>query len=132
MRAARHGAHLQEAGAGHDREEIEKISRNVAAGFGAEVVKWRYERRYPATVNSAQETEFAAHAASALVGDENVNRNPTPAMGSEDFACCSKLKPGCYIWIGNGGGGAVHVHNPGYDFNDEIRPVGAPLLGAPR
>jgi hypothetical protein len=74
-------------------KQIEKIARNVAAGFGAEVVKWRYERRYPATVNSVQETEFAAHAASALVGLDNVNRNPTPAMGSEDFAWMLLKRP---------------------------------------
>jgi len=105
---------------------IEKIARNVAAGFGAEVTKWRYERRYPATVNSPQETEFAAHAASALVGLDNVNRNPTPAMGSEDFAWMLLKRPGCYIWIGNGDGeGSCMVHNPGYDFNDEILPIGA-------
>jgi amidohydrolase len=106
--------------------KIERIARNVAAGFGAEVTKWRYERRYPATVNSPKETEFAAHAASALVGLDNVNRNPTPAMGSEDFAWMLLKKPGCYIWIGNGDGeGSCMVHNPGYDFNDEILPIGA-------
>ncbi|HYR66239.1 MAG TPA: M20 aminoacylase family protein [Reyranella sp.] len=106
--------------------QIEKIARNVAAGFGAEVVKWRYERRYPATVNSEQETEFAAKAAGALVGLDNVNRNPTPAMGSEDFAWMLLKRPGCYIWIGNGDGeGSCMVHNPGYDFNDEILPIGA-------
>jgi amidohydrolase len=107
-------------------KNIEKISRNVAAGFGAEVVKWRYEKRYPATVNSVQETEFAAQAAASLVGLENVNRNPTPAMGSEDFAWMLLKKPGCYIWVGNGDGvGSCMVHNPGYDFNDEILPLGA-------
>jgi amidohydrolase len=105
---------------------IEQIARNVAAGFGAEVTKWRYERRYPATVNSEKETELAAQAASALVGLENVNRNPTPAMGSEDFAWMLLKRPGCYIWIGNGdGAGSCMVHNPGYDFNDEILPIGA-------
>ena len=73
-----------------------------------------------------KETEFAAHAAAALVGLENVNRNPTPAMGSEDFAWMLLKKPGCYIWIGNGDGeGTCMVHNPGYDFNDEILPIGA-------
>ena len=55
MHAARHRPHLQEAGAGHDRARASRqIARNVAAGFGAEVTKWRYERRYPATVNSEQ------------------------------------------------------------------------------
>ena len=105
---------------------IEKIARNVAAGFGAEVIKWRYERRYPATVNSEAETEKAARAAAALVGEANVNRNPTPAMGSEDFAWMLLARPGAYIWIGNGdGAGSCMVHNPGYDFNDDILPLGA-------
>src|SRR6201986_1609336 len=54
----------------------EKSGPNVAAGFGTEGAKWRYERGSPATVNTPQETEFAAQAASALVGAENVNRNP--------------------------------------------------------
>ena len=70
--------------------------------------------------------EFAAKAAGALVGLDNVNRNPTPAMGSEDFAWMLLKRPGCYIWIGNGDGeGSCMVHNPGYDFNDEILPIGA-------
>ena len=57
---------------------------------------------------------------------ENVNRNPTPAMGSEDFAWMLLKRPGCYIWIGNGDGeGRCMVHNPGYDFNDDILPIGA-------
>jgi hippurate hydrolase len=104
---------------------IEEIARNVAAAFGASTT-FRYERRYPATVNSEAETENAARAAAALVGDANVNRNPTPAMGSEDFAWMLRAKPGAYIWIGNGDGeGSCMVHNPGYDFNDEVLPLGA-------
>ena len=47
-------------------------------------------------------------------------------MGSEDFAAMLQAKPGCYIWIGNGAGelGCL-LHNPGYDFNDEILSLGA-------
>jgi hippurate hydrolase len=47
-------------------------------------------------------------------------------MGSEDFAWMLQKKPGCYIWIGNGGAeGGCLLHNPHYDFNDEILPIGA-------
>ena len=54
------------------------------------------------------------------------NLNPKSAMGSEDFAYMLQEKPGAYIWIGNGDGeGSCMVHNPGYDFNDEILPIGA-------
>jgi len=106
-------------------KRIEEIARNVSAAFGASIT-FRYERRYPATVNTEAETENAARAAAALVGDGNVNRNPTPAMGSEDFAWMLRARPGAYIWIGNGDGeGSCMVHNPGYDFNDAVLPLGA-------
>jgi hippurate hydrolase len=61
-----------------------------------------------------------------VVGAAAVLREPTPSMGSEDFAFMLQKKPGAYVWIGNGpapGGGGLH--NPHYDFNDEILPIGA-------
>jgi hippurate hydrolase len=55
-----------------------------------------------------------------------VNRNVTPVMGAEDFSWMLRERPGCYIMIANGAGeGSCHVHNPNYDFNDEILPLGA-------
>ena len=61
-----------------------------------------------------------------VVGEEHVRLSPKPAMGSEDFAYMLQEKPGSYIWIGNGDGeGSCMVHNPGYDFNDEILSIGA-------
>jgi len=86
----------------------------------------RYERRYPATVNSEQETLRARDAAAAVVGIENVDTNPTPEMGSEDFAFMLQQRPGCYVWLGAGrGADAPNIHNPHYDFNDEVLPIGA-------
>jgi hippurate hydrolase len=84
----------------------------------------RYERRYPATVNSEAETRVAAAAAAAVVGEPNVDTALLPTMGSEDFAFMLREKPGCYIFIGNGEE-AAGLHNPHYDFNDEILPIGA-------
>jgi hippurate hydrolase len=61
-----------------------------------------------------------------LVGADNVRTNETPTMGAEDFAFMLQAKPGCYIWIGNGPGeGGCILHNPAYDFNDEILTLGA-------
>ncbi|HZD25298.1 MAG TPA: M20/M25/M40 family metallo-hydrolase, partial [Alphaproteobacteria bacterium] len=66
-------------------------------------------------------------AAARVVGDANVRRDLPPVMGAEDFAWMLKAKPGCYVWIGNGEGekGGCMVHNPKYDFNDEILSTGA-------
>ena len=111
-------------------QSIERVACGIASGFGAEI-EFSYERRYPPTVNSPTETEIAAEAAIAVSGAAAVNRAPKPSMGSEDFAYMLQDKPGCYIWIGNGDGeGSCMIHNPGYDFNDEILPIGASYWSA--
>jgi metal-dependent amidase/aminoacylase/carboxypeptidase family protein len=61
-----------------------------------------------------------------LVGDDNVKRDMLPSMAAEDFACFLERKPGAYIWIGNGNAaGAAMLHNPHYDFDRAILPLGA-------
>lgn len=104
---------------------VKRIAEGVAAAHGARV-SFRYERRYPPTINHPAETEIAARIAADVVGEANVDRDPTPTMGAEDFAYMLEQKPGCYIFIGNGpaDGGRV-LHNPRYDFNDEVLPIGA-------
>jgi len=111
------------------RDNIEKsiprIAEGIAAAHGA-TVSVRYERRYPPTINEPGATEIAARAATDVVGEAQVERNPTPTMGAEDFAFMLEQKPGCYVWIGNGPSDNERVlHSPHYDFNDEILPVGA-------
>jgi len=104
---------------------IRRRAEGIAAAHGC-TVTMRYERRYPATINSAAETDLAAGALTELVGEPNVLRDLAPTMGSEDFAFMLQAKPGCYVWIGNGpGDGGCLLHNPAYDFNDEILPLGA-------
>jgi hippurate hydrolase len=111
------------------QERVEPTIRRIAGGiceaFGAEAT-FRYERRYPATINSKAEAEQAARAAETVAGPDKLDRDPTPCMGSEDFAFMQKARPGAYIWIGNGPmeGGCL-LHNPHYDFNDAILPLGA-------
>ncbi|MBO6781711.1 MAG: amidohydrolase [Alphaproteobacteria bacterium] len=103
---------------------MKRIADGICAAYGA-TAELRYEKRYPATVNTVEETELAAEAASAVVGDGAINRSPVPSMGSEDFAYMLREKPGTYVWVGNGAGeGGCMLHNPGYDFNDEVIPIG--------
>ena len=105
--------------------KIKQIIDGVAAAFGA-TAELKYERRYPTTINSAQETEWSAEAACAIVGANNVARDPEPCMGSEDFAFMLQERPGSYIWMGNGPAEDNRVlHNARYDFNDEALPIGA-------
>jgi hippurate hydrolase len=107
--------------------EIEKIAEGLCAAHGA-TMAYRYERRYPALINTERETGIAAAVAADVLGEDNVQLGAPPLMGSEDFAYMLEERPGCYIWLGNGEGGGpggCAVHNPHYDFNDEISVLGA-------
>lgn len=125
------------------QDDIERrlhdIARHVCSAAGAECTV-DYERRYPATVNTSLETDWAVNAAADVVGEDGVDNDPRPCMGSEDFAFMLQERPGCYIWAGSGDDDHQHgVHHPEYDFNDRLLPIGAAywvrlverLLGSP-
>ncbi|MCB1146187.1 MAG: amidohydrolase [Leptospiraceae bacterium] len=79
-----------------------------------------YSRRYPPTVNSANESEFCKNTVRKLFGTGNLVEDSLPSMGAEDFSFMLNEKPGCYIWLGNGEKqGGCMLHNPNYDFNDD-------------
>jgi hippurate hydrolase len=107
---------------------IESRIRGLAAGVAATfemAATVRYERRYPSTVNTAAETSHAVRAARAVVGDAQVETDPVPELGSEDFAFMLQAKRGCYVWMGTGEGeDTINVHNPRYDFNDRALAIG--------
>lgn len=104
---------------------IRQIAEGVALAHGASA-DVDYHRRYPPTVNWPEETGVAAAAAAEVVGPDNVARDMEPMMGAEDFAWMLRERPGAFIMIGNGAGeGSCMVHNPRYDFNDAILPIGS-------
>jgi amidohydrolase len=111
------------------QDMIEQRMRGIVAGVAATFdmsATVRYERRYPATVNAEAETRDAVAAATAVVGPERVDTNPTPELGSEDFAFMLQAKPGCYVWLGSGRGPETpNIHSPHYDFNDDALAIGA-------
>jgi hippurate hydrolase len=86
-------------------------------------MKLDYDHGYPPLVNSASEVEFAARAMREVAGADNVTTDGIMTMGSEDFAFMLEAKPGAYVFLGNGA--TASLHNPKYDFNDDILPVGA-------
>ena len=109
------------------RELLEQRIRALVTahvqGYGGEV-EIAYERGYPVVVNSEAETAFACEVARELVGDDRVISPFPPVTGSEDFAYYLEKKPGCFLRLGNGEDSAM-LHNPRYDFNDEVLTVGA-------
>jgi hippurate hydrolase len=98
----------------------------VAQGFGA-TAQVKFERIYPATINTAAEASFAGDVAQSLVGAHNVERQMEPSMGAEDFSFMLQKKPGAYLRIGQDAKGGAYLHNSRYDFNDEILPLGAAI-----
>ena len=115
---------------------IEKRMRQVAEHTCAAhdaTCEFEFVRNYPPTVNSPAEAEFARKVMATIVGEERVLAQE-PTMGAEDFAYMLQAKPGAYCFIANGdgahremghGGGPCMLHNPSYDFNDDLIPLGA-------
>jgi hippurate hydrolase len=105
-------------------QRMREVAEHIAQGFGAEIA-WRYERRYPATINSEAETALAREAAVAAFGEAAFRADLPQTMGAEDFAFMLQEKPGAYAMIGNGPSeGGRNLHSPHYDFNDEVLPLG--------
>ena len=104
---------------------MRRICDGVTAAHGCKVAL-RYERNYPPLVNSKREAQVAREVLEGLVGAENVHWDCAPTMAGEDFAFMLQARPGCFVFIGNGPGqGGCMLHNPRYDFNDAILPLGA-------
>ena len=111
------------------QEDLEFSMRRIAEGICKAhncTIDMTYERRYPPTVNERRAVKAARRAAEDVAGIDKLIDNTTPSMGAEDFAFMLNAKPGCYVWIGNGSGkGGCTLHNPNYDFNDDILAIGA-------
>lgn len=109
--------------------KIEKAIERVVAGqcmsAGVEY-EYHFNNSYLSTINTAQETAHAVKAAEKVVGAENVNGSCERYTISEDFSFMLREVKGCYILIGNGEGecGGTALHNPHYDFNDNILSIG--------
>ncbi len=112
---------------------MRRIVDGSAATFGTEV-HLRFHRNYPPTINHAAETAFCIDVMRDVVGADRTLTGIEPTMGAEDFAFMLQAKPGCYVFIGNGDGGhresghgmgPCMLHNPSYDFNDALIPIGA-------
>ena len=104
------------------RDRMTAIVAGQAASYGVEA-RLEYEVGYPATVNDAAKTEFAAGVAGEVVGDRRVEADSGREMGAEDFSYMLQERPGAYLFLGQGN--SAGLHHPKYNFNDEVAPVGA-------
>ena len=111
---------------------MRQVAENICAAFDA-TCEFELNRNYPPTINSPAEADFARKVMQGIVGETNV-RDQEPTMGAEDFSFMLMEKPGAYCFIANGDGthramghgeGPCTLHNPSYDFNDDLIPLGA-------
>ncbi|AMS13888.1 hippurate hydrolase [Pseudomonas sp. NFPP07] len=109
-------------------ERVRTIIHTQAQSFGCSA-SIEHRPAYPVLVNSPEQTEFARQVGVALLGEQAVDGNTRKLMGSEDFAWMLQRCPGSYLFIGNGLSRPM-VHNPGYDFNDDILLTGAAYWAA--
>jgi len=107
-------------------KKIREISEGIAKAHGAGVtVEFNLTNKYPPTINSKNESEFAANVAKKMVGEENVITDIDPSMGGEDFSYLLNNKPGSYLYIGQQDENHnAHLHTTKYDFNDNLLPIG--------
>ena len=107
------------------------VAENLCAAYGM-ACDFEFVRNYPPTINHEKEALFAAKVMADIVGADNVLEQE-PTMGAEDFSYMLQAKPGCYAFIANGDGSHRHMghgagpcmlHNPSYDFNDDLIPLG--------
>ena len=105
------------------------IVRSIAEAHGAKA-ELAYSRGYPPTINHEAETIRAQKAAAEVLGESRIHRNAPPRMGAEDFSYMLQKRPGAFIGIGQGDGGrhSVGLHNPRFDFNDDLIPYGASVF----
>ncbi len=104
-------------------DKIKKVVSNACAISNCEV-SIEIRPGYPPTINNKECAKLASKIFKKTYGENSINLNETPTMGSEDFSYMLEEKPGAYIWLGSGEN-SEKLHSPFYDFNDELLPVGA-------
>ncbi|TKT75321.1 M20 aminoacylase family protein [Aquamicrobium sp. LC103] len=103
------------------RQRMREICEGIAAAHGASV-EVDIDVNYPVTFNNPDEAVFAGDIAKSVAGEPQVHTSIQPVMGGEDFSYMLEARPGAFIFIGNGD--SANLHNPAYDFNDEVIPHG--------
>ena len=111
---------------------MRELVQHIGAAHGARC-EMHFKCNCPPTTNHPFETAFVQRVLRELAGPDQV-RPFEPTMSAEDFSFMLQAKAGCYFMIGNGEGdhrsaghglGPCTLHNPSFDFNDALIPIGA-------
>lgn len=115
------------------REQVEalilEMANNLPEAFGLTATV-DFRRGYPVTLNDPVAARRVQRVAQQLLGEANVIWDHHPSMATEDFSYMLQSRPGAYFWLGSDAPGreSVPLHNPRYDFNDALVPIGVQLM----
>jgi hippurate hydrolase len=105
---------------------VHRISRAIAEGLRATAAVRFTDAAYPPTIAREEEAKLAASIACEVVGEDGLVWDHPPAMGGEDFSFMLQKVPGAFVMLGQAGGDdPVQCHDPRFDFNDAVLPIGA-------
>ena len=104
------------------RSRMEAVIAGTAAAHGV-TADFDYTTGVNVTLNDPAHTDHAIAAARAVAGEARVATDIAPLMGGEDFSEMLEVRPGAFIFLGNGP--SADLHHPAYEFNDEAIPAGA-------
>jgi hippurate hydrolase len=108
--------------------ELRRIVQHAAEAIGAQA-KVDYVRYYPATVNDSTCAARAIRAARGIF--DPVLSDLAASFTAEDFSFLLQRRPGAYVWLGQGRGeDVIPLHDPRYDFNDDLLPLGMAWFAA--
>ena len=100
-------------------KRIEEIINGSSATFGCTGhIDYGDCIVYPVGINDVSATDLVRNAAISIGQTPELIDLKGPIMFSEDFAFMLEEVPGCFFGIGNGP--SKSLHDPGYDFNDEL------------
>ncbi|MDO5622417.1 MAG: amidohydrolase [Paracoccus sp. (in: a-proteobacteria)] len=101
---------------------LAEVTQGITAAHGCRATI-DYQRRYPATINTAPEAALVRRIGAGMGLDTT---DTPPSMASEDFAFMLRETPGAYLWLGAArDGDNPGLHSPQFDFNDAILATGA-------
>lgn len=109
-------------------KEMNRMVKGVAEANGC-TVDFRYDRLVSSVYNDPKTTAAMCDFVKRQFGEAYAVEGFPMSMGGEDFAEYQRKIPGSVIRLGvRDETHQVSIHNPTFDFNDEVIAVGATLL----
>jgi amidohydrolase len=106
-------------------ERIDVIVRGICSAMGASY-ELDYQPGYPVTVNDDGMAARVKEYAESSVGPDKVVV-PEKTMGGEDMSFFLEQSRGCFFCLGVGREGCAPLHNPHFDFNEEVLLTGVEI-----